>query len=143
MPITRRVKPEPRTPASQADDGGADGCFVRGGREAAGRAAAGFDGADEDLAAGAFVEGSFAEDGFEPDALPFAPPCFTGGEGVRGALPGAEGRRGGRAMGGCLLERDGGGTRSGPGARTEVRGSGAAPAGRDYAEKRGKAERPA
>ncbi|WP_181068337.1 hypothetical protein, partial [Rathayibacter sp. AY1A2] len=34
IPITSSVKPEPRTPAIHADEGGAGGCFGRGVRGA-------------------------------------------------------------------------------------------------------------
>ncbi|OOB89474.1 hypothetical protein B0T42_17240 [Rathayibacter sp. VKM Ac-2630] len=104
MPMIRRVKPEPRTPATQADDGGAGGCFGRAGREPPARGPLG----REDP--GRLEEPLRFAPAVDPRAGPaevddpgFLPPGFAGaggvsGSGRRGAEPGAEGRRGGRAM---------------------------------------------
>ncbi|WP_123737714.1 hypothetical protein [Rathayibacter sp. PhB185] len=123
MPITSSVNPEPRTPATQAEDGVTGGCFARGvredfGAEEPGFAPGRFDAADVEpagLDAGFFEADGFEALGFEAlgvAAAGFDAAGFEAGEsgvsaaaGRRGALPGAEGRRGGRAMGGCLLER--------------------------------------
>ncbi|WP_164874512.1 hypothetical protein [Rathayibacter festucae] len=123
MPITSSVKPEPRTPATQAEDGVTGGCFARGvredfGAEEPGFAPGRFEAADDEPAG--FDAGFFDADVFEAlgfDAAGFAAAVFddpgteavesgvSAAAGRRGALPGVEGRRGGRAMGGCLLER--------------------------------------
>ncbi|QHF25113.1 hypothetical protein GTU73_14625 [Rathayibacter sp. VKM Ac-2804] len=117
MPITSSVKPEPRTPATQAEDGATGGRFARGVREDFGADEPGFvPGRLEPLVVEPVVEpGFFDADGFDAPGAAAADVEAAGFEvdeagvsaaaGRRGALPGAEGRRGGRAMGGCLLER--------------------------------------
>jgi hypothetical protein len=127
MPITSSVNPEPRTPATQAEDGVTGGCFARGVREdfgaedpgfAPGRlvpvftepvAEPGFFDADDveaaDEAAAAVEAAGFAAAGFDAAGFEVDAAGVSAAAGRRGALPGVEGRRGGRAMGGCLLER--------------------------------------
>ncbi|WP_167542343.1 hypothetical protein [Rathayibacter tritici] len=84
IPITSRVKPEPRTPAIHADEGGAGGCFGRGARE--GRGARGAEAVRGFPAAVVLPAGRAAAAGSVRAA--------GAGAGRRGALPGAEGRRG-------------------------------------------------
>ncbi|WP_185038875.1 hypothetical protein [Rathayibacter sp. PhB127] len=128
MPITSNVNPEPRTPATQAEDGVTGGCFARGVREDFGAEDPGFapgrfeatddevagfdagffaaDGVEAlDVAAAGFEDSDFEDPGFEDPDFEAVESGVSAAAGRRGALPGAEGRRGGRAMGGCLLER--------------------------------------